>query len=450
MDELHNNFMSDQGKKKSEVPMKKERLRTLRQQLIELDNSKELTSTGDIKLKSNIKSEIKQLENDITDATDNDEMLNYVSKAGHLLVDYYDIINGDQYNTQDDAEQEELEKEITHLSEVSIITDSDTMDTNDLIDIIEISETETTSQETSNDYISSRLKSLHQASQKTRKVKKPVKKRQIVNKPPCSRSILSFLQPDDEEQESSTQKTTVNRATLQDKYLMVMDKSYACDKIKTDIVVMCTQCDIEKTLFQSEGRYICKKCGETEHIIMESEVPSHKELSSEKQKYPYKKKNHLKEKLNQFQSKESADVPEDVCDTVRAELKKQRIKYKDCTHNDVNKILKKHRMTSYYEHLQQIYCKISDTPPITLSRETEEEIMSMFERMQPSFCKHKPKNRSNSLSYSYVLNKYFRILGMNEYAKYFSLLISKEKLREQDMIWRKICEDMNWIFYSSF
>jgi hypothetical protein len=39
---------------------------------------------------------------------------------------------------------------------------------------------------------------------------------------------------------------------------------------------------------------------------------------------------------------------------------------------------------------------------------------------------------------------------MNEHAKYFNLLKSKEKLREQDFIWKKICTDMQWKFHSSF
>jgi hypothetical protein len=183
---------------------------------------------------------------------------------------------------------------------------------------------------------------------------------------------------------------------------------------------------------------------------MESELPSHKELANEKQKYPYKKINHLKEKLNQFQSKESADVPDDICAIVRSDLRKMGLNPKNTTPPLIRKILKKHKWTNWYEHLQQIYCKVSGNKPITLSSDIEEAIINMFQAMQESFRFHCPKKRSNFLSYSYVLNKIFRILHMPEHAKYFGLLKSKEKLRDQDLIWSKICKDMQWDFYSSF
>ena len=58
-------------------------------------------------------------------------------------------------------------------------------------------------------------------------------------------------------------------------------------------------------------------------------------------------------------------------------------------------------------------------------------------------------NRYNFLSYSYVLNKILRILKKEEHAKYFKLLKYRWKLQEYDTIWRKICIEKGWEFYSS-
>jgi hypothetical protein len=69
--------------------------------------------------------------------------------------------------------------------------------------------------------------------------------------------------------------------------------------------------------------------------------------------------------------------------------------------------------------------------------------------MQESFQKYCPRHRSNFLSYSYVLNKLFRIVGLEKHSRFFGLLKSKEKLRDQDAIWAKICKDMKWKFFSS-
>jgi len=43
------------------------------------------------------------------------------------------------------------------------------------------------------------------------------------------------------------------------------------------------------------------------------------------------------------------------------------------------------------------------------------------------------------LSYSYVLYKFCELLSEDKYLKYFPLLKSKEKLYQQDVIWKKIC-----------
>jgi len=158
----------------------------------------------------------------------------------------------------------------------------------------------------------------------------------------------------------------------------------------------------------------------------------------------------LKEKLNQFQSKENADIEQYVYDIITKDLKKRRIKAENTTPPIIKNILKKYRLTDYYEHLQQIYCKVSGATPVTLSRDTEDTIINMFQSMQEAFMKHCPKTRSNFLNYSYVLNKMFRILNMPNHAKYFPLLKSKDKLREQDAIWERICTDMGWKFHSSF
>jgi hypothetical protein len=74
----------------------------------------------------------------------------------------------------------------------------------------------------------------------------------------------------------------------------------------------------------------------------------------------------------------------------------------------------------------------------------------MFQAIQPSFHRYCPRDRFNFLSYAYVLNKLLRLLGMEKESKYFNLLKSKEKLRDQDAIWSKICKDMGWKYHSSF
>ena len=74
----------------------------------------------------------------------------------------------------------------------------------------------------------------------------------------------------------------------------------------------------------------------------------------------------------------------------------------------------------------------------------------MFQEVQRTYRRY--INRPNLFSYSYVLNKMLKILKKEEhvkYLKYFKLLKYKWKLREYDDIWRKICREKGWEFYSS-
>jgi len=213
---------------------------------------------------------------------------------------------------------------------------------------------------------------------------------------------------------------------------------------------LCNNCGIEKKIIQSEGICVCTKCSEAEPIMIESEMLSHKDTVIEKVHYPYKRINHLMEWLNQFQAKESTDIPDNVYEDIKAELKKMKItKISKITVNRVKNILKKLKYSEYYEHTVYIVSQLTNRYPPSLSREIEEKIKYMFKQIQEPFIRHCPSSRINFLSYSYVLHKIFKIIGLDEYLHYFELLKSREKLRIQENIWSKICEDLSWPFYPS-
>jgi len=154
--------------------------------------------------------------------------------------------------------------------------------------------------------------------------------------------------------------------------------------------------------------------------------------------------------LSQFQAKESTEIPDEIIELIKNELRKQRFKKLDYTQiESVKRILKKLKLNEYYEHIAFIISKITNKPAPCINRETEETLKKMFDKIQEPFEKHCPKDRINFLSYSYVLHKFFQLLELDEYVKCFPLLKSRQKLRIQDDIWKKICEDCEWEFYPS-
>lgn len=115
----------------------------------------------------------------------------------------------------------------------------------------------------------------------------------------------------------------------------------------------------------------------------------------------------------------------------------------------MKQILKKLGLTQYYEHSTHIISKISGRPPPVISRDVEEKLRKMFREIQAPFEKHCPKDRINFLSYSYVLHKFCQLLALDEFIKCFPLLKSREKLRQQDKIWEKICYELEWEYIAS-
>lgn len=246
-------------------------------------------------------------------------------------------------------------------------------------------------------------------------------------------------------------KNNINKAQLLDKYLKATEnKQTKVSKSKKFKPKFCTICkDTELTLHLSEGKLICTGCGYCEDIIMDSDKPNYKDPIPDVTAYAYKRINHFNEWLAQFQAKESTDIPEDVYEKILIEIKKQRLLDKNITPRRMRLILKKLGFNKYYEHVQHIINRVSGVPPPKITREVEEKFRQMFKEAQEPFTIYCPKNRKNFLSYSYTLHKFCQLLELDDFLPCFPLLKSRDKLKEQDRIWKKICGYLGWQFISS-
>jgi len=183
---------------------------------------------------------------------------------------------------------------------------------------------------------------------------------------------------EDDDEEKTEQDNTLCRATLQNEYLLMMDKEYACSKTKTSLIRKCKNCNLDMVIIYNEAIMTCPKCAESEEIFIESDIPSHRETFTEKPKYPYRKSGHCIEKLNQFLCKSNANVPIDVFTTLESEIEKHAMSKDAVTIAFLEKMLKKHRLSDYYENIMYIYCKITNTPPPTITRDEYELVLKMF------------------------------------------------------------------------
>jgi hypothetical protein len=92
---------------------------------------------------------------------------------------------------------------------------------------------------------------------------------------------------------------------------------------------------------------------------------------------------------------------------------------------------------------------LNGNPPPTITPEIEDKIRAMFQEIQAPFLLYCPNDRTNFLSYSYILYKFFELLELDEYKVYFPLLKSRDRLIAHDQIWKKICDYLKWEFIQS-
>ena len=230
------------------------------------------------------------------------------------------------------------------------------------------------------------------------------------------------------------------------KYLSNIDDSFLDINSfvrQTDICNICTKGELIP--LEDEGILVCNMCSRTIAYLIENEKPSYKEPPKEVCFYAYKRINHFKEILAQFQGKETTQIPANVIDNIKLQIKKERIEISQITNIKTKEILKKLGYNKYYEHIPFIKDKLGIKPPI-MSPELEETLCNLFIELQSPYSKFCPDDRVNFLNYYYTAYKLCELLGEEQYLEHFPMLKDPEKRMEQDEIWKKICIDLDWEF----
>ena len=254
--------------------------------------------------------------------------------------------------------------------------------------------------------------------------------------------LNSFFKIDNEN--TNTMETKNNN--IFQKYLSNIDDSFIDINSFLTPVDICQGCNKGELIpMDDEGLLICNVCSRNFKYLIENEKPSYKEPPKEVCFYAYKKINHFKEILAQFQGKETTQIPDEVIENLKQQIKKERIELCKLNYYETKNLLKKLGYNKYYEHINFIKDKLGIKPPI-ISQNLEETLCNFFMEIQYPYAKHCPDYRVNFLHYYYVLYKLFELLGEHHYLLDIPMLKDREKLIEQDSIWKKICEDLDWEF----
>lgn len=316
LDETHKKFMKTFQNRRSLLPKKKKRLEFVQNQLEKLENvDASKFATSDIKKRSEFKTEIQTLEEEIYDIENDLSELDYYFKTEDIIMDYYQITEIDDHTLYSD--HPELCEE-----QINKNTNNPNPDDETQVDKLDL------------------LNQMNKNKKRQKKVTKRRKKRLVSTN---QVNILDFLngnnneptslpQQDSQQDQSVTEDTFTeigdteideselidfddndkmvnteqptpikeipikNKAELLDQYMMQIDSEYMCDKKRSgNKIKKCANCNVEKTLIHADGMYVCQKCGEIEIVIIDSEKPNYKEaVTDTKPGYPYKRINFLK------------------------------------------------------------------------------------------------------------------------------------------------------------
>ena len=212
--------------------------------------------------------------------------------------------------------------------------------------------------------------------------------------------------------------------------------------------------------------------------------------------FSYKRSNHFAEWLNRFQSLDITEIPTEIYNEIEKEIEqkiepeiykeiekeiekdkillqdiltdyvyeegvsnfiiyyKNQMKYKEIrkdliTRDIVRNALRETQNNKYYDYIFYIINKLKGISSPRLSEEVKEIIKQMFNEIQEPFSRIREQNTTSFFSYSYVIRKLLELLNQYECIQYFPLLKSREKVYQQDMLWKQVCKDLNWDFIPS-
>lgn len=262
-------------------------------------------------------------------------------------------------------------------------------------------------------------------------------------------AVNSFFKIKEDQQPDPKNVYKDNNNNIVQKYLGNISENYLNINsfiFQTDICQSCNKGELIP--IDDEGIMVCNICSKSIRYLIENDKPSYKEPPKEVCFYAYKRINHFKEIISQFQGKETTQIPPEIVDNIKLQIKKERLSLEQITNIKTKELLKKLGYNKYYEHIPFIKDKLGIKPPV-MTAELEETMCNLFIELQIPYSKHCPDNRVNFLNYYYTAYKLCELLGETQYLKYFPMLKDREKKIEQDNIWKQICKELNWQFMAT-
>ena len=188
---------------------------------------------------------------------------------------------------------------------------------------------------------------------------------------------------------------------------------------------------------------VCYECG----AFYEKQEFVVTDLSNYKVRHKriYKRLDHFKEVLCQFQGKEGKHIPQEVIEGIRDNIAKDK---GSITLLDIKQSLRKLKLNKYVENIFYIQHVLVGTTLPYIRREAEDKMVRLFKQVERVYgvTRHLANfARTSFLNYYYVVYKLLESL-QPELLPRVPLLKTSLRLKQHDTLWRDICEELDWTF----
>lgn len=161
----------------------------------------------------------------------------------------------------------------------------------------------------------------------------------------------------------------------------------------------------------------------------------------------YKRVSHFMERLAQLQGQERVVYPDGLVEALRTQIQRLRIQPVHLSPQTVRFLLKKLRKPQFFENCNSLANLLGGFQLPKLNDELKEKLRTMFLVIQNPFEECSPPGRKNFLSYNFVLRKFLEILEQDHLLAFFPPLKSRDKNVEQELVWQRMCEKLDWPYY---
>lgn len=194
-------------------------------------------------------------------------------------------------------------------------------------------------------------------------------------------------------------------------------------------------CDCSAETIVEDGFLICKECGVREPLRQEN--VGFKDLSriNIAPKSNYDPKQNFDNALLRVQAKKSFSITPECYELLENELESMGIELKKCKKRDIYEILKRNKMSGFFQGIDIIHHKFTEKKPVDL-KNYKEAIDTLYYIIEEEYKAETQK--TGSLQVWFKIYKIFGLLGIKHDSDNLLYSLSDKSLDEYEDIWSKI------------